>query len=58
MNSNNENMQYVVLGFIVVLLLIFGSVIKSFKLIDIVYMGFVLFFLGRYIYIKNDIIFL
>ena len=53
MNSNNENMQYVVLGFIVVLLLIFGSVIKSFKLIDIVYMGFVLFFLGRYIYIKK-----
>ena len=55
MNSNNENMQYVVLGFIVVLLLIFGSVIKSFKLIDIVYMGFVLFFLGRYIYIKKTI---
>ena len=53
MNSNNENMQYVVLGFIGVLLLIFGSVIKSFKLIDIVYMGFVLFFLGRYIYIKK-----
>ena len=40
MNSNNENMQYVVLGFIVVLLLIFGSVIKSFKLIDIVYIEF------------------
>lgn len=53
MNSNNDNMQYVVLGFIVVLLLIFGSVIESFKVIDIVYMGFVLFFLGRYIYIKK-----
>lgn len=54
MNSNNnENMQYVVLGFVVVLLLIFGSVLENFKAIDIIYMGFVLFFLGRYIYIKK-----
>lgn len=54
MNSNNrENMQYVVLGFVVVLLLIFGSILENFKTIDIVYMGSVLFFLGRYIYIKK-----
>lgn len=53
MNSNNDNMQYVVLGFIVVLLLMVGCIIDSFKFIDFVYMGFVLFFLGRYIYIKK-----
>ena len=52
-NSNSDNMKYVVLGFIVVLLLMVGSIIDSFKFIDIVYMGFVLFFLGRYIYIKK-----
>lgn len=52
MTTKNKDMKWVVLGFITVSLLVFGSIVVEYNQIDVIYLICLLTYCFRYIYIK------
>lgn len=52
MTTKNKDMKWVVLGFIAVSLLVFGSIVVEKNIVDIIYLTCVLVYFVRYIFIK------
>lgn len=52
MTTKNKDMKWVVLGFIAVSLLVFGSIVVEKNIVDIIYLTCVLVYFVRYILIK------
>ena len=54
MNENNKQHILILLPFLVIFLLTLGSVLVEFKVIDVIYLLVLTFFLIRYFYIKRN----
>lgn len=54
MNENNKQHILILLPFLVIFLLTLGSVLVEFKIIDVIYLLVLTFFLLRYFYIKRN----
>ena len=52
--ENKKDVKYVIVGFIVVALLILGSILVKFNVIDVMYLIFIVTILVKYIYIKKN----
>jgi len=52
MTTKNKDMKWVVLGFIAVSLLVFGSIVVERNIVDMIYLTCVLVYFVRYIFIK------
>lgn len=52
MTTKNKDMKWVVLAFITVSLLIFGSIVVEYNWIDVVYLICLQIYFMRYLYIK------
>jgi hypothetical protein len=52
--ENKKEVKYVIVSFIVVSLLILGSILIKFNVIDVMYLIFILTVLIKYIYIKKN----
>lgn len=52
--ENKKDVKYVIVGFIVVSLLIFGSILVKFNAVDVMYLIFIISILIKYIHIKKN----
>ncbi len=52
MTTKNKDMKWVVLGFITVSLLIFGSIVVDYNWMDVIYLICLFVYMIRYLYIK------